>query len=98
MPYRKPRQLLNNYMSQEVCILVRLVDIIDCDDGEVTVIPEVTESNPGAGLEGQLVNLLLRDVESDGDGEEDAVLQTDVLHNSVQPCQLMPLKLNGRRE
>lgn len=91
MPCNKTRQLLNNHMLQQVCILVRLVDVINSDNGKVTIISEVTQSNPGTRLETQLVNLLLRDVESDGDREEDAALQTDVLHNSVQSGQFLPL-------
>jgi hypothetical protein len=71
-------------------ILVGPVDIINGNDGQVTVIPEVTEGNARAGLDVELVDLLLGNIECDGHGEESAIGQADVLNNSVERELAMP--------
>lgn len=59
-------------------VLVRPVDIVDCDDGKVAIVAEVTKRNSGACLYPELVYALLRHVEGDGHGEEGAICETAV--------------------
>lgn len=57
-------------------VLVGLVDVIDGDDGQVAVITEIAESNPGSGLDTDAVYRLLREIEGDGHGEEGTIGET----------------------
>lgn len=63
-------------------LLVGLVDILDGDDGQVAVVTEVTESDTGTGLNSELLNLLLGDIEGNGDGEEGSIGHAAVGDNS----------------
>lgn len=63
--------------------LVGLVDIIDGDDGQVAVVTEIAKRDARTGLDADLVDLLLGNVEGDRDGEEGAVGKADVLDNSA---------------
>jgi hypothetical protein len=63
-------------------ILVWPVDIVDCDDGKVTIVAEVTKRNPGTRLDLELVYGLLRHIEGDGHREEGAVCETAVGNNT----------------
>lgn len=58
--------------------LVRTVDVINGQDGEIPVISEVAQGNTRAGLQGVLVDGLLGDIQGDGHGEEVSVGQTDI--------------------
>lgn len=64
-------------------LLVRAVDVVDGDDGQVAVISEVTEGDTGTGLGLDLVNRLLRDIEADGHGEKVAINETVVVDNAA---------------
>lgn len=64
-------------------LLVGLVDVVDGEDGQAAVVSQIAQSDPGAGLEAQLVNLLLVDIQGDGHGEEGAIGQTEGLNNAV---------------
>lgn len=64
-------------------ILVRSVDVIDGDNGQVAVITEVAEGDAFTRLDVELVDLLLGNVEGDGDGEKDTAGEADVLYNST---------------
>jgi hypothetical protein len=54
-------------------LLVGAVDVINGEDGKSSVVTEVTESNADTGLEAKALNVLGRDVEGDGHGEESAL-------------------------
>lgn len=58
--------------------LVRAVDVINGENGEIPVISEVAQGNTRAGLQGVLADGLLGDVQGDGHGEEVSVGQTDI--------------------
>lgn len=64
--------------------LVRTVDILHVQDGQVPIISEVSKGNAGAGLDLGLVEDLLRHIESDGHGEDVAVGQTGILDDSSE--------------
>lgn len=52
--------------------LVRGVDVLNGQDGDGLVVAGVTESDTLVGLKGQIVDVLLRNVQVDGDREESA--------------------------
>lgn len=54
-------------------ILVRPVDVLDSQDGEVAVVAQVAQGDLGAGLDAELVDLGLVDIQVDGHAEEDAI-------------------------
>jgi hypothetical protein len=54
-------------------ILVRLVDILDCDDSQVAVITEIAQGNAGSRLHALAVYRLLRHIECDGHAEKVAI-------------------------
>lgn len=60
-------------------LLVGTVDVIDSQDGQVTVITEVAEGNARAGLELASVDGLLRGIEGDGHREQVAIGKSAVL-------------------
>lgn len=62
---------------------VGLVDILDGEDGKVAVVSEVAEGDARTGLDGEGVDLLLGDIESDGHGKESAIGETVVLDDSA---------------
>ena len=73
-------------------ILVGSVDVVDGNDGNVAVVTEIAEGDASTGLDGKLVNLLLGNIQSDGDREEDSAGKTDVLNNSemvLAICKLL---------
>ena len=70
--------------------LVGLVDVLDGQDGQVAVIPEVTQCDLLAGRKTQLIDLRLRYVQSDGHGKENAIGETVVLDDSVARIWLEP--------
>lgn len=64
-------------------LLVRAVDILNCEDGQVAVVTEVAQSDAGTGLDTILVNGLLRQVEGYGHAEEGTVDQTVLLDDAI---------------
>lgn len=64
-------------------LLVGLVDILNGEDSQTAVISQIAQSDLVAGLDAQLVDLLLVDIEGDGHGEEGAIGQTEVLDGAV---------------
>ena len=60
-------------------LLVRLVDIVDGEDGQVPVVAEIAQGHPHARLERELVDGLLRHVQSNGHAEEHAIGEAVVL-------------------
>ena len=65
-------------------LLVRLVDVLDGDDGNVVLITEVTESDTSTRLDSHLLNVLLGDVEVDWHGEEVSVSETGLSADTVE--------------
>lgn len=57
-------------------ILVGLVDILDGQNGNVGVVAQVAEGDAGTGLDAELVDLGLADVEVDGHAHEVAIGKT----------------------
>lgn len=66
-------------------LLVGLVDILDGEDGEVSLVAEISEGEAGARLDAQLVDGLLVDVQVDGHAEEGAVGEAVGLNNAAGP-------------
>jgi hypothetical protein len=64
-------------------LLVRFVDVLDGDDGEVAVVARVPQDHAGPGFDTGRVNLGLVQVEVDGDGEKVAVGETVVFHDTI---------------
>lgn len=75
-------QYMPNIIIQQN-LLVRFVDIIDSNNGQVAVVTEIPESDASASLDAELVNLGLRNVQSNGDREKETVGEADVLDNSM---------------
>lgn len=75
--------------------LVRLVNVLNGQNGQIAVVTEVTQSDPLAGSQTQVVDLSLGQVESDGHGEENAIFQAvlldDSVRNIVRTCFLLKL-------
>jgi hypothetical protein len=63
--------------------LVRLVDILYSDNGQVSVVSKITESDSSSNLYPNLVNVFLRNVEGNRDGEKIAICQAIVLDNTM---------------
>lgn len=63
--------------------LVGGVDVLNGQDGDGLVVARVAEGNSLVGLKGQSVNVLLRDIQVDGDGEESAVGEAQIVDNAV---------------
>lgn len=78
--------------------LVGSVDVVDGQDGQVAVITEIAQGDALAGLEAELVNGLLRQVQGDGHGEEDAIGETVLLDDAARFllafCLKCPSSLN----
>jgi hypothetical protein len=66
-----------------LAVLVRLVDVVHGEDGQVAVITRIPQGDTRTGSDVQSIDLGLVQVEVDGDGEEVAVRQTVVLHDAV---------------
>lgn len=67
---------LNNH------ILVGSVDILNSEDSEVSVVTEISEGDSGTGLDSQLLDVLLINVEVDGHGKEVAIDKAVVLNDA----------------
>ena len=71
-------------------LLVGAVDVVNSNDGQVTVISEVTEGDAGTGLCLDFVNCLLEDIKTDGHGEKVAVDKTVVVdHTRLQSVSVL---------
>jgi len=64
-------------------LLVRFVDVVNGNDGQVTVITEIAKCDSCAGLDPQFFDLSFGNIQSDGYGEERSIHETKVLNNSV---------------
>ena len=71
-----------------MCVLVRPVDIVDGDDGQVAVVAEIAQGDAGAGLEAHAVYRGLRHIERDGDTEEVAVGEAVLFDNAGKTISL----------
>jgi hypothetical protein len=63
---------------------VGLEDVFDGQDGEASVVSGVSKSDTDALGQAKLVDLFLGDIESNGHGEEVAILQSQGVSNAVQ--------------
>jgi len=63
--------------------LVGGVDVLNGQDGDGLIVAGVTESDTLVGLKGQIVDVLLRNVQVDGDGEESAAGKAQIVDNTV---------------
>lgn len=63
-------------------LLVRLVNVINGEDGKVAVIAEVAKRDSGSRLQRQLVDGGLVDIEGDGDAEECPISEAVFLDDS----------------
>jgi hypothetical protein len=68
--------------AHRMCVLVRLVDVVDGDDGQITVVAEVAKRNASASLDANAVYRLLRHVERDGNTEERTVGEANIVYNA----------------
>lgn len=62
--------------------LVWAVDVVNRQDSQVAVISEVAKCHPGTRLDVDFIEGLLRNVQSDGHGEDVAVRQAAILDDS----------------
>lgn len=62
--------------------LVRAVDIVNGQDGQIAIVSEVAQGDAGAGLELAFVDNGLGHIQGDGHGEEVAVSETDIFANA----------------
>ena len=69
--------------------LVKGVDVLNREDSECLVISGVEECEAHTGLEAEGVDLFLRDIEGDGDGEERAICESQVLDHATSTFQIM---------
>ena len=65
-------------------LLVGLVNVVHGQDGQIPVVSQVAQSNAGAGLDADLIDCLLGEVESDGHTEEDTIGQAVFLDDAVK--------------
>lgn len=70
-------------------VLVRPVDILHGQNGQVSVVSGVAQGDSGAGLDAELVELGLVHVERDGHAEEGAIGETVVADNSADGVRLV---------
>ena len=84
--------------AQDLLVLeleVGLVEVLDSQDGKASVVSRVAEGDSSALLETELLDLLLRDIESDGHGEEVAVLEAQGVPDAADPLRTHPKTRNG---
>jgi hypothetical protein len=65
------------------CILVGLVDVVDCDDSQVAVVAEIAQGNASTGLDAVLFYRLFREIEGNGNTEEVPVCESQLVDNTV---------------
>jgi hypothetical protein len=83
-------QLQCNEQQRSRHVLVRLVDIVDGDDGQVAVVAVIAESHTGAGLGAGLLDGGGRHIQADGHGKNIAVGQTLGLDDAVAGILVSP--------
>ncbi len=59
-------------------------DVHTSDDSECLVVAGITESDAQAGGNGETVDVLARNIKSDGDGEEGTLNQTKGVHHTAR--------------
>lgn len=69
----------NSYLCY---VLVRLVDIIHRQDGEVAVVAEIAQGDTGARLQAEFGDGFLGHIEGDGHGEEEARSEAVLLNDT----------------
>jgi hypothetical protein len=65
-------------------LLVRPVDVVYGEDSEVAIVSEITQGDAGTGLDLELVDGLLRQVERNRDAEEHAIGETALLDDTAR--------------
>jgi len=80
-----PISLSERVHSQHLTLnlLVRFVDVVNSNDGQVTVITEIAKCDSCASLDPQSFDLSLGNIQSNGYGEECSIHEPKVLNNSV---------------
>lgn len=66
-------------------VLIWLVNIVDSQDGQVAIITEIPKSQSGSWCNAVIGDSLLRDIESDGHGE-DVSVEKAVVGNNTTSC------------
>lgn len=90
-----PRASLGALERQPGNLLVRLVDVVYGEDGEVAVVSEVTQGDAGTGLDLELVDGLLGQVERNRHAEEGAIGKTALLDDTARERPMSaPLQAN----
>ena len=69
--------------------LVKGVDVLNREDGQCLVISRVEQCETHTGLQSEGVDLFLRDIQGDGDGEERAVCESQVLDHATTMFQII---------
>jgi hypothetical protein len=64
------------------CSLIRLVDVLDREDGQIAVVAEIAQGHACASLDAQLLNVLVGEIECDGNAEEGAACEAVFLNDS----------------
>ena len=67
--------------------LVKGVDVLDCEDSQRLVVSGIEQSETHTSLQPEGVNFFLRDVQGDGDGEQCAICESQVLDHTVWMLQ-----------
>ncbi len=73
--------------------LVRLVNVLDREDGQVAVVSEVAQGNAGARLEAELVDGFLPHIKGNGHAEEHAIGKAVVLDDTAEKTTMSAAKI-----
>ena len=65
------------------CSLVRFVDILHRDDGQITIIAKISKGDSGSRCDAQFLDALGRNVQADGHAEQVAIREPGFLNHSV---------------
>jgi len=76
--------------------LVKGVDVLNREDGKCLVVSGIEQSEAHAMLQPEGVDLSLRDVEGDGDGEQCAICESQVLDHAVWILQPREVQFDTR--
>lgn len=79
----KKKKKKNEQLGTKKNLLVRTVDVVNGQNGQVAVVTEVAQSDTGTSLQLVVVDGLLADVESDGHREHVAVGKAAILADAV---------------
>ena len=63
--------------------LVWLVDIIDCKNGQVAIIAEISESDSGSGLDISGIDDLLANIQADGHAKKSPIRKSEVFDHAI---------------